>query len=363
MGKKRASSSGGLTLESAASVPAREGGLLVNDIDEIAARFLRAGSIREDALARLRVFATAEGAFVYQAAEVGGKLRLASSTAAGEPAAQAMARFAALDSGALDEILASHRHPKAATSRGFIEWDRLLSNDHPQKHVVSRQVWKASGIRDVMQVLVYDGSRLAAAVGVLRTSSMFSPQDRRAINSLYETVRIAMIAADRVEREQLPKGHESIILSATGEILFFAEDARPWLSVPGFRERIGEVARSLHAADAPLGAVAHGPLQVMMSRLASAKGPSCFLARLKPSTPLEKSEDAVLSPVQREVAKLAANGATIAEIAATLGRGTETVRSHLSEVYRRLGVSTRIDLARALSGSASAADPQEITVW
>src|SRR3954470_14579036 len=94
-----------------------------NEVEEIAARFLRAGSIREDALARLRVFATAEGAFVYQAAEVGGKLRLAASTAAGEPAAQAMARFAALDSLVLGEVLASHRHPKAATVRGFLEWD------------------------------------------------------------------------------------------------------------------------------------------------------------------------------------------------------------------------------------------------
>ena len=54
------------------------------------------------------------------------------------------------------------------------------------------------------------------------------------------------------------------------------------------------------------------------------------------------------SPAQRETVKYAAAGATLSEIAQALGRKPETVRTHLREAYRRLGVSSRLELARAL---------------
>lgn len=58
---------------------------------------------------------------------------------------------------------------------------------------------------------------------------------------------------------------------------------------------------------------------------------------------------AVLSPMQREVAALAASGATNREIAAALGIGPETVRTHLREVFTRLGVSRRTELAALIA--------------
>jgi DNA-binding CsgD family transcriptional regulator len=101
---------------------------------------------------------------------------------------------------------------------------------------------------------------------------------------------------------------------------------------------------------------------VKLSRL-SGGDRVCYLARIKAGIAVARSEEAVLSPVQREVARLAARGATVAEIAQSIGRGSETVRSHLSAAYRRLGVSTRVDLARALASVPRAAAPPEITVW
>ncbi len=52
-----------------------------------------------------------------------------------------------------------------------------------------------------------------------------------------------------------------------------------------------------------------------------------------------------LSTKARRVASLAAAGATTAEIAREIGRSTETVREHLEQVYRVLGVSSRSELA------------------
>lgn len=51
---------------------------------------------------------------------------------------------------------------------------------------------------------------------------------------------------------------------------------------------------------------------------------------------------------QRDVASLAATGATVTEIASALDISEHTVRTHLKRVYRHLGVANRVELARAL---------------
>ncbi|MBN8613882.1 MAG: helix-turn-helix transcriptional regulator [Deltaproteobacteria bacterium] len=60
----------------------------------------------------------------------------------------------------------------------------------------------------------------------------------------------------------------------------------------------------------------------------------------------------LLSPRQRRVAELACLGATNEEMARTLGTKSATIRSHMKEIYRRLDVSTRLELARHLGETA-----------
>jgi DNA-binding CsgD family transcriptional regulator len=55
-----------------------------------------------------------------------------------------------------------------------------------------------------------------------------------------------------------------------------------------------------------------------------------------------------LSPSERRVAELAAEGQTNREIAATLFLGERTVASHLTHVYAKLGIRSRTELARHL---------------
>jgi len=51
---------------------------------------------------------------------------------------------------------------------------------------------------------------------------------------------------------------------------------------------------------------------------------------------------------EREIAKLAASGATNAQIAAELSLSQRTVESHLYASYAKLGISDRSQLAEAL---------------
>lgn len=63
---------------------------------------------------------------------------------------------------------------------------------------------------------------------------------------------------------------------------------------------------------------------------------------------------------QTEIAELAALGQSNAEIAATLAISINTVKARLKEVFERLGVCNRTELANALRGQP-VADPQHVT--
>ncbi|MBO6938228.1 MAG: helix-turn-helix transcriptional regulator [Deltaproteobacteria bacterium] len=52
---------------------------------------------------------------------------------------------------------------------------------------------------------------------------------------------------------------------------------------------------------------------------------------------------------QREIAELAANGSTIAEIARHLDLSSHTVRTHVRNIYQALGVGNRVELAQSLA--------------
>jgi len=67
--------------------------------------------------------------------------------------------------------------------------------------------------------------------------------------------------------------------------------------------------------------------------------------------PLDSGPD-LLTPREADVLELLQRGQSNAEIAAALHVGVETVRTHARNVFRKLGVRTRRDLAGLTSGAA-----------
>jgi DNA-binding CsgD family transcriptional regulator len=64
-----------------------------------------------------------------------------------------------------------------------------------------------------------------------------------------------------------------------------------------------------------------------------------------------------LTPSERRVAEMAADGATNREIAQALFVTAKTVEVHLSSAYKKLGVTARSQLAPAFSGSQAQGRP------
>ena len=75
----------------------------------------------------------------------------------------------------------------------------------------------------------------------------------------------------------------------------------------------------------------------VMPRSAAASGPA---------DRLDMPEPDLLTAREADVLELLQQGYTNAEIAHELSIGIETVRTHARNIYRKLGISTRRDLAR-----------------
>ena len=62
-----------------------------------------------------------------------------------------------------------------------------------------------------------------------------------------------------------------------------------------------------------------------------------------------------LTASERRVAELIAQGHTNSEVGQDLGVSVKTVETHLSHIYRKLGVRSRLELAHALAEQSAAA--------
>ncbi len=132
-----------------------------------------------------------------------------------------------------------------------------------------------------------------------------------------------------------------------GTTQFADAAARPWLDVHEVELSIGREVVQLAST---------GGRQVLFSVLGAevkltaleGRGGVIYLTELRPAQPLRLSAGAHLTPMQRRVAEYAATGSTVVEIARSLAVAPETVRTHLREIYRRLAVSNRVELLRAM---------------
>lgn len=135
--------------------------------------------------------------------------------------------------------------------------------------------------------------------------------------------------------------------STTGALLYASEGGAAWIAQGRLAEMIRlAIPRFLHEG---LSAITLQSDHTTLELIALSGEPQgAVLLCLQAAPPTASWILQRLTPAQREVALYASKGASLPEIARLVGRAQGTVHTHLREVYRRLGVSNRVELAEVL---------------
>lgn len=213
---------------------------------------------------------------------------------------------------------------------------------HPVDEVpppVRDGLWARHGICDgIGATLVHDG-RLLGLVFLYRVqpSAPFGPVEVATANS-----QLRWLRGQLQEARPGDAAHGSLegtwVFDLEGHLLYGPEG----VSTPG-AQALGQ-----HAKAWSRGHVRSGGLVAAHTvHVTHVEGPGgrALAAVVAPAHAVRPSAALALTPLKRRIATFAAHGATVPEIAASLGRSPETVRTHLKKIYEQLGVSSRVELA------------------
>jgi DNA-binding CsgD family transcriptional regulator len=208
------------------------------------------------------------------------------------------------------------------------------------------RAWSAAGSGELSRAreLAWRASALARSRG----------QDAYAVRALHELCRLGDPAAAAPELARLAAGVDGPFAptAAAHAASLVACDGAALLEVA---ERFAAEDALLVAAEAAdAAAAAHRNAGRLSSARAAAARASLWLTKCegaRPPTMLAPPAALDLTAREREIALLAAAGASSREIAGRLVISVRTVDNHLQNAYRKLGVRRREDLAGALSGS------------
>jgi DNA-binding CsgD family transcriptional regulator len=206
------------------------------------------------------------------------------------------------------------------------------------------RAWSAAASGELSRARALAREAVALALG--------RGQDAYAVRALHELCRLGEPAAPELERLAAVVDGSFAATAAAHAAALVAGDGAALLDVA---ERFAAGEALLVAAEAAdAAALAHREAGRAASARAAAARAALWLTqceRARPPTLLATAEAADLTPREREIALLAAGGASSREIAGRLVISVRTVDNHLQNAYRKLGVASRRELPRVLGGT------------
>lgn len=211
------------------------------------------------------------------------------------------------------------------------------------------EVWEKffepRGIHGFIRMLAYQDRRFLGHVGVYQHADdpPVSRVDLHRFQERKEVIVAALASADFLIHQQISEEGTHVIVNARGQVEFAAQGARVLLTRRR-RARLVDMVQRLDAGDYSACTFVLDGIDARLTRL---EGRGCFLYLATLSPPRTATIDplACLTESQREIAAFAAAGATANEIARSLDRSPHTIRTHLKNIYARLEICSRTELA------------------
>ncbi len=295
-----------------------------------------------NALRSLRVRTRAELVWFHRAARVGGRTRYVGIETVGISAGGGLK---ALEGEPIERDPVDLERPGRSHTGTLVRTavDPVLGPAH------HRQVYGPAGLNHELSMLIYENGRFIGRVVAVGGRRGFMSSAPRYWNGVRAEMARVIREVEYQRRQQLPVSSGTFIVDQGRRVEFATEGAWPWLSEPEFRERFAQLgvpsdSRPRLAGDAEVRVI---PM--------TSPGRRGLMVEISPAAPVMLAADGVLTPTQRRVAEYACHGATTQEIASTMRMSVETVRTHIREVYRRLEVGSRVELASKIRPTAEAA--------
>ena len=210
------------------------------------------------------------------------------------------------------------------------------------------------GVHSGLRIHVSCSGTSSGWIGLFRGtgSSAFSGRDLRAARQTQTDISALMCSFARASEDEQLGCDVVLVANVRGEVVNYSHGASRWLKRPNVVSGLAENARVFLMRGEQRCNWLFERTSLRFDRLDANGEHAVITARPVPFARLSPLSE--LTPAQRRVAVMGAEGASVNEIARELSRSRETVREHLAAVYRRLGVRCRVDLARKLGHVAGA---------
>lgn len=210
-----------------------------------------------------------------------------------------------------------------------------------------RRIWSTLETGDQVRAVLCDGVRLLGWIGLVRRGrdQRFSQHEERTLQSALGVIKAALAAIEALESEDIEEGLAAVY-RADGKIEHASPPFRRWLD-PTRSAGLCRWVRDVDRGSERGGTQITGGAETRIVRLEGLAGVR-YLVTVDRAELLRIGPEYRLTERQREVAELAAVGATNVQIASTMAISPNTVKMHLKNIYERLGVGSRMELSQAL---------------
>lgn len=211
---------------------------------------------------------------------------------------------------------------------------------------VSEDFLTPHDIHSSARIMVYRGGRFAGWLGCFRGGNQprCDHELRRRLGEMSDPIRAALSAVEQIKRDRWIDGEGFAVFDPEGRLDYASADVVEFLD-ESRRRRIAEIVTRVDAGELEQCVRYVDGAELRVTRL-KGEGVLRYLAQISPPTIAYLDPLAWLTPAQREVAGIAATGATNAEIARQTDRSTQTVKVHMRNIYDRLDIGSRVELVR-----------------